>query len=483
MTKTAASISKELAQNSSYFKPYLKSNGDVISRRFYIQQSEVEMVYLQGLSDSEQVNKDVLKTLMAFQEEITEENIINRLNVTGLTTAASVDDAIHALFNGTTVLYIDGVPTMFLIHLIKQKSRSMEEPITEMVVRGPRVGFLESLQDNTTILRQRANDPRLVIEEMEVGTRNRKKIAIVYYQEIANPKIVERAKKRVEHIDIDDMADTGLLEQFVEDTWKSPFPQIQNTERPDRVIAALLDGKVSYLLDGSPFALIVPSTFHDFLKSPEDYYDRWLPGTLLRLLRYLSILLTIFLPALYIAFVSFHSGLLPSSLAFSIASARTDVPFPAFIEAMIMEVTIELLREAGLRLPRPIGQTLGLVGGVIIGQAAVEAKIVSPIMIIIVAITAIASFTIPKYELGVTFRMLRFMAMIMASIFGIFGIFLFIVMVSVHLMKLTSFGVHYFTPLNPTNQYTWRDVLIRMPFRSLKFRNNIVRPLDKKRQK
>ncbi|NGP45061.1 spore germination protein [Bacillaceae bacterium SIJ1] len=477
-------FSQEIDTNIAVFQEYIDDNADIMIRHFSIQgHQKAAVLYLNGLADSKEVDRTVLQRMMAISEPVSHDNIRDHVNVTSLEAAQSKKAAVRALFKGVTLLFVDGITDVFLVHLDKRIERSVEEPMTEMVVRGPRIGFLESLKANTTILRQRANDPRLVVEESTVGVRNQKKVAIVYYKELANPSIVKEAQARLDKIDIDDVSDAGMLEQFVEDDWRSPFPQIQNTERPDRVIAGLLDGRVAYLLDGSPYALIVPSTFHDFLKTPDDYFSRWLPGSLLRVLRYVAVLFTLFLPALYISLVSFHTGLLPTGLAISIAISREEVPFPAFVEALIMEVTIELLREAGLRLPRPIGQTIGLVGGVIIGQAAVEAKIVSPIMIIIVAITAIASFTVPKYEIGVSFRILRFIAMIAASVLGIYGVFLFIVCMVIHLMKLNSFGVHYYTPVVPMTKSEWKDLLIRLPIQFQKNRSRIFRPLDDRRQR
>ncbi|MGR6012934.1 spore germination protein [Bacillus paranthracis] len=229
----------------------------------------------------------------------------------------------------------------------------------------------------------------------------------------------------MQKIDIDSVLESGYIEQLIEDNYLSPFPQIQNTERPDRVISALMEGRVAILLDGTPFVLIAPVTFSMLLQSPEDYYERWLPGTLLRLLRFMTAFVSLFAPALYISFISFHPGLIPTKLAISIIGSREGVPFPALIEALIMEIAIEVLREAGLRLPKPIGPAMGIVGGLIIGQAAVGAGIVSPIMVIVVAVTAISSFTIPQYSVGITLRILRFVAMFCAAIFGLYGVILF----------------------------------------------------------
>jgi spore germination protein len=221
---------------------------------------------------------------------------------------------------------------------------------------------------------------------------------------------------------------------------------VQSTERPDRVVAALMEGRAAILLDGTPFALIAPVTFSMLLQSPEDYYERWMVGTFLRILRFLAALVALLTPAMYISFISFHPGLIPTKLAISIIGARVGVPFSSLVEALIMEVAIEILREAGLRLPKPIGPAMGIVGGLIIGEAAVKAGIVSPILVIVVAVTAISSFSIPQYNSGIALRMLRFAAMFCAAAFGMYGVILFSLMLCAHIVKLKSFGVPYASP-------------------------------------
>ncbi len=294
----------------------------------------------------------------------------------------------------------------------------------------------------------------------------KKELVVAFINDLASTELVDEIKNRIQKIDIDSVLESGYIEQLIEDNYLSPFPQIQNTERPDRVISALMEGRVAILLDGTPFVLIAPVTFSMLLQSPEDYYERWLPGTLLRLLRFMTAFVSLFAPALYISFISFHPGLIPTKLAISIIGSREGVPFPALIEALIMEVAIEVLREAGLRLPKPIGPAMGIVGGLIIGQAAVEAGIVSPIMVIVVAVTAISSFTIPQYSVGITLRILRFVAMFCAAIFGLYGVILFFLLLCSHLVKLKSFGVPYTSPAVPYRFSDWKDFMVRMPLKN-----------------
>ena len=309
-----------------------------------------------------------------------------------------------------------------------------------------------------------------------------KELVIAYIDEIVKPNLVKEVRKRIETIHLDDVAESGYIEQLIEDNYLSPFTQVQSTERPDRVVAALLEGRVAILLDGTPFALIVPVTFNMLLQSPEDYYERWLSSSLIRLLRYFAAGISLFGPSLYIAFVSFHQGLIPTKLALSMMATRQGVPFPALIEALIMEVAIEILREAGLRLPKPIGPTMGIVGGLVIGEAAVQAGIVSPIMVIVVALTAISSFAIPQYNAGITLRMLRFVAMFSAALFGLYGIILFFLFLCSHLVKLKSFGVSYLSPTVPYRAGDWKDFMVRMPFRMMKHRPRLLKPKDSVRK-
>jgi spore germination protein len=301
-------------------------------------------------------------------------------------------------------------------------------------------------------------------------------------KEIADPELVEEVKKRIQKIDIDHLPESGYVEQLIEDNYLSPFPQVQNTERPDRVISALMEGRVAIMLDGTPFALIAPVTFSMLLQSPEDYYERWIPGTLFRLLRFGAANVTLFAPSLYISFISFHQGLIPSELAISITGTREGVPFPSLIEALVMEIAIEILREAGLRLPKPIGPAMGIVGGLIIGEAAVQAGIVSNIMVIVVAITAISSFAIPSYSAGMPLRILRFVAMFSAALFGLYGVILFFLFLCSHLVKLKSFGVPYASPAVPYRLSDWKDFMVRMPLQMMKRRPKMMHTKDQIRK-
>lgn len=478
-------------------KKEIGHNWDVHFREFHIGNTDIRaaIIFLDGLSDKELIDKHILSSLMRnfpkkdehesfYEKRVFLQTFIKNevLSVSDITEEYDVKQSVGKILSGSTALIIEGNPNVLMLGTVKGKSRNIEEPVSEALVRGPRLGFTETLSDNTALLRQHGENSDLSIINFQVGKRTKKELVIAYVKEIADPNLVEEVKKRIQTINIDDVAESGYVEQLIEDNYLSPFTQVQNTERPDRVFAALMEGRVAILLDGTPFALIVPVTFSMLLQSPEDYYERWLPSTLIRLLRYLAAAITLFAPSIYISFVSFHQGLIPTKLALSMMGTREGVPFPAIIEALIMEVAIEILREAGLRLPKPIGPTMGIVGGLVIGEAAVQAGIVSPIMVIVVALTAISSFAIPQYNAGISLRMLRFVAMFFAAFFGLYGVVLFFLLLGSHLVKLKSFGVPYVSPTVPYRASDWKDFMVRMPLMMMKRRPKFLHTKDSSRK-
>lgn len=483
-------------QNVDKIVHLLNAPADLVTRFFTLDedQRQCAVVSIAGLSDTEIINEQIIHPLQLAILEIKRDNswsgrdIVDKLQneflaVQNVMKTISLDDVLVGLLSGDTCMFIDGADVALLIESKKWTGRSVEEPQTESLVRGPREGFNESIQTSMILIRRSIRDPNLRFEPYRIGERSKKQLIVAHIVGIAHPEIVEEVKRRVETIHIDDAPESGYIEQWIEDSFLSPFPQILHTERPDKVSAALLQGKAAILLEGTPFALILPTTLPSLIQSPEDYYERWQIGTLIRILRYLAVVISMTLPAVYIALVSFHQGMIPSNLAFSIAAAREGVPFPAVIEAFLMEVTLELLREAGVRLPKPIGQTIGIVGGLVIGDAAVQAGIVSPIMVIVVAVTAISSFAIPSYSAGITFRMLRFATMLASSIFGLYGIILALIVISIHLSRLKSFGVPYMSPFTPSFIHDWRDLVLRAPITALSKRPQFMQTDDEIRMR
>jgi spore germination protein KA len=304
----------------------------------------------------------------------------------------------------------------------------------------------------------------------------------VYIKEVANDKIVEEVHKRLDNIDIDGILESGYIEELIQDETFTPFPTMINTERPDIVAAGLLEGRIAILVDGTPFALLLPALFVHFFQASEDYYQRFDIGTLLRMLRYLSFFLTLLVPSVYVAATTFHQEMLPTPLLISLAAQREGVPFPAVVEAMMMEVTFEILREAGVRMPRAVGQAISIVGALVLGEAAVQAGIVSPVMVIVVSITAISSFVSPTFNMAIATRIIRFIFMLLAATFGLYGIAVGLLAMALHLCSLRSFGIPYMSPMAPLIAADQRDTIIRFPHWAFFKRPRLINQKDMTRQ-
>lgn len=480
--------------NIENIKQMMHSPTDLITRVFTVGNTghTCAIVCIDGLVDKDLVNGNILKNIQlemsgahkqvpSSGEEILTKLENEVLSIHEVKKVHTLDDVSLAILSGDTALFVDGTDQVMIIGSKGWASRGVEEPMTEAVVRGPRDGFTENIRTNTTLIRRRVRDPNLRFDSYKVGRRSKKELIVAYVDGIVHPDLVKEVKRRLEKMDVDDAPESGFIEQWIQDSFLSPFPTLLHTERPDKVSTSLLQGKVAILLDATPFVLMAPITFGQMLHSPEDYYERWMIGTFIRILRYSSAFLAVFLPAIYIALVSYHQGMIPSKLAFSVAAAREGVPFPAFVEALIMEATLELLREAGIRLPKPIGQTIGIVGGLVIGEAAVQAGIVSPIMVIVVAITAISSFAVPSYSMAISFRLLRFGIMTAAAVFGLYGIIIAYIMINIHITRLKSFGIPYSTPFAPSFFKDWKDLIFRAPITMTPQRPQMMQTEDKVR--
>lgn len=486
-------LSTELSQTVKSIRDIISESSDVVEKEIKIGHTiNSTLFYFDGLCNTDILEDKVIKPLTSLPKEeiesLKDNDLLNKLSKEVITLSSvsiceTFDEAILPLMTGNTLLIIDGLDKLLILATQGFDKRGIEEPQSEVVIRGPRDGFVETLQTNIVLLRRRIADPNLIVQTAEIGRRSKKKICIAYIKGITNQDLVEEVRYRLSCIDTDQVQDTGTLEQLIEDNVLSPFPQMMYTERPDKTTAALMNGQVVLMVDGTPYALIAPITFNQLLKSPEDYYERWQIGTLIRLVRYVASFIALFLPSLYIAMVTFHQGMLPTTLTLGIAGTRAGVPFPAFFEALLMEATIELLREAGIRLPRAIGQTIGIVGGLVIGDAAVRAGFVSPVMVIVVAVTAIASFAIPVYSFSIALRMLRFGMMIGAAIFGLYGIIIIYIFINIHLVGLRSFGSYYTSPFAPYRYLDWLDLLYRAPLSMHKVRTDEPVTLDDKKQK
>jgi len=455
------SLSKDLA----VLQDVLKDCSDLVTREVQPQQGPRTCVlYIDGMVDNHLVDRDILKPLVLGKVIPNMDQVASGLTTMGdATVLQTLGDVVEHVLSGDAVLLIDGTPRALCYGVRSWPSRAVEEPSTEVTIRGPREGFVETIRLNTALLRRKIKSPALKMVTMSVGRITQTDLVVAYIEGLANPKVVQEVLSRLNRIDIDGVLEGGQLEELIQDSPFSLFPQVQNTERPDTAAAQLLEGRVAILVDGTPFVLIVPVVFIQFLQASEDYYERFWISSTLRLLRYLFMGLALVLPSLYIAVVSFHIEMLPSSLLLSLQVGREGVPFPALVEALLIEVTFEILREAGVRLPRPVGSAIAIVGGLVIGEAAVMAGLVSPIMVISVAITGIASFAIPKYNTAIAIRLLRFPMMIMAGSLGMLGIAAGLSAILLHLCSLRSFGTPYLSPVAPLNWSGMKDTLVRWP--------------------
>lgn len=403
------------------------------------------------------------------------------ISITDSKKVITLDEVSLALLSGNSLFILDGEKTILVMDTVGGEKRAIQEPQSETVIRGSRIGFVENIATNIAIIRREIKDPNLRFDVHEVGRRSKQKLAVCYIAGIANQEILDEMNRRLKSIDIDFAPDSGSIEQWIEDSSLSPFPQILDTERPDRFTYNLLQGKVGILVEGSPFAIIAPITFGDALITVEDYNARWLIGSLYRLLRYLSSFIAVFLPGIYVALISYHPGMIPTQLTFSIAATREHVPFPAIVEALLMAFTFEILQEAGIRLPKAIGSTIGIVGGIVIGEVAVSAGIVSPATVIVTSLTGIATFTIPNNSFSITIRILRFSLLLAASILGLYGLILLFIMLVIHVVNLKSLGIPYSAPFAPYFLGSLKNILIRAPITTLLKRPPYLKPEDIKK--
>lgn len=472
-------------ENITYLKELLEDNSDVVFRTFNVGEWKAALVYIDGMADKTLLNHYVLEPLMLCSRGIEDVDQIkdNILAVTDMREIKKLSEGVNAALSGETLMFIDDLDCAYIIATRFWPVRGVGDPFGETVIRGARDGFTETLRFNTALIRRRIKDTRLRIKAKAIGTRSKTDVAIIYIDDIVNKKVLEKLQHRIDKINIDAVFDSAYIEQLIEDNKYSPFPQIQSTERPDVVAAALYEGRVALVVDNSPFVLIVPTTLPNLFQSPDDYYQRWMHGSIVRFVRMLSIFIALTAPALYVAITSFHTNIIPTKLAYAIAASREGVPFPAFIEAIIMEVFLALLMESVVRLPRPIGTTIGIVGGLVIGQSAVSAGIVSPIMIIIVAVTAITTFVTPNYDVTTALRLVRFLLIIASAIVGFYGIMIGLIVLLIHLVRMKSFGIPYLAPAVNTDIKDLKDLYIRAPISDLKERPRYMKTGDKIRQK
>ena len=491
--KEIEALAGTLTVNLDAIQRELNHSSDLIIRRFNLggsDQAQGAIVYIDGLADKNQVEWSILRPLMLMKEpnsgrpdgrDQLAELELNLITVGEINRECRLTQVIGAVLAGKTVLLIDGSGEALVIATPGWEQRSVNQPDSEVIVKGPRDGFIETLRTNTALLRRKLGDPRLTLETLTVGTRTKTEVCIAYLKDLADPKLIKEIEQRIKRINTDGIFAAGNLEEFIEDAPLSFFTTIGYTERPDVVCAKLLEGRVAIFVDGTPVVLTAPFLFIENFQSPDDYNFKPFFGTLIRWVRYLAFFISILLPAAYVALVSFHQELIPTQLLITMAAAIEGTPFPVVIEALVMGLVFEILREAGIRLPRPIGQTVSIVGALVIGEATVSAGLVGAPVIIVVAFTAITSFVTPSLVQETT--IIRFALTILSGFLGAFGITIGLLVILIHMASLRSFGVPFLSPITPMAlRDLGQDVLIRAPWWAMYTRPKVIGGQNRIRQ-
>ncbi|MDF2038405.1 spore germination protein [Cytobacillus oceanisediminis] len=460
-------ISKDIDSNLKLIKKAMFDTDEIKERTINIHKQKLMIVYLDSMVDKQLLENNVIEPLIEAYSEQTfsgndlKSSIMSLIKPASVNCSAKITEIVNGLRTGASILLIENEETTIIASVPTTEDRSIQEPENEKIVKGPRDGFTESLNKNIYLLQKRNKYENLVAKNFEVGEKSKTKISLLYMDDLVDRDVLFEVIDRIQKIKVERVQSSGELEELIEDRSFTIFPQVLTTERPDRASSYLLEGKVIIIIDGNPQILVLSITFFSFYQSPDDYNNRWLIGSFFRLIRLLSFLIAISLPAMYISVVSFHSEILPIGLLYALRVQTEFIPLTPFLEAIIMQIILELLKEAAIRLPAPIAQTIGIVGGLVIGTAIVEAGLVSNVMIVVVALTAIASFVAPVNQMGTGVRMLAFPIMIMANLFGFLGITVALTTLLIHLCKLESFKTPYMYPIAPLNIKGIKDVFIR----------------------
>ncbi|MCP1307882.1 spore germination protein [Paenibacillus tyrfis] len=430
-------------------------------------------IYISSIVDHQVLQSEIVALLRPRPEPVTSERLFSLLcegSLLSVPVTVTEDEsaAVQALLHGSAVLLIHGRRELCLVPVKKYTSRAVTEPKNENVIVGPQEAFIENLDANLSLLRHIIKHPSLKIERHILGEYTQTAVCIVYIEGLLKPGLLKHVREKLDGIKLDGILGINYLAEHLESAPYSPFPQIQFTERPDTLAAALLEGRIGVIADGTPVTLVAPVTFFSLMQSAEDYFQRYFAATWIRWIRYFFTVISFLLPSTYVAVTTFHPEMIPANLLTTIAASRENIPFPALVEALMMEIAFEGLREAGIRIPRPIGQTVSIIGAIVIGQAAVQAGIVSAPMVIVVSMTGIASFIIPHFELGLSFRLLRFPIMLLGGALGLFGVIIGVFLIYWHLVTLHSFGVPYMQPFAPLVFSQWKDAMVRAPWTKLK---------------
>lgn len=490
------SVSDDIEHNKSVMKEIynIPENSDIVYREFNItvhdETFHAFMVFIDGMTDRTVISNNILQPLMLLsnldiKEEVkdTGEFIYNRLiPFNQVKKAKDFKEIVSDVNFGGCAVFVHGLEYAYAADTKNWDHRGVGSPKSETVIRGSQEAFNEQIRANTALLRKILKDKDLTVKNVTIGKRSNTPCAVMYIRDIANESLVHEVLKRVSSIKVDYIFDSGELEQLLEDSSFLTAPQIFATERPDMVARMLAQGNIAVVLDGSPYVLVMPATITEFLSTPEDINIRFPYVNFIRIIRIIGVAIALLLPGLFIAVTNYHQEMIPTNLLFAIEASREIVPFPTVIEILVMEFSFELIREAGIRIPGAIGSTIGIVGGLILGQAAVTANLVSPILIIIVAITALGSFSIPSFSMSFSIRIIRFAYIILAAIAGFFGIALGLVLNSLLLASSKSFGVPFLAPFGPITNGKYSDRLLRKPMWRQEKRPDYLNPKDIKKQ-
>ncbi|MFO8059421.1 MAG: spore germination protein [Bacillota bacterium] len=464
-------LRRDLRGNLDTLTKLCGHSADVRIRRFrFGGQIDAAVVTIDGMVANSAV-EEILKALMIESRDTGPlprggRDLAAAVEDLVVVSSAQWSDSFGELFGrmaiGDTVVLLDGCSEALACETTGWQTRHITEPNAEITVRGPREGFVESIMVNTSLIRRRIRVPHLWVEHLEIGSLTQTSVAMVYIKGLVREGVLEELRDRLGRIDIDGVLESGYVEDFITDQPFTIFPLLLRTERPDVVCSSLLEGRVAVLVNGSPHALVLPAELSMFVQAPDDYYEKVPIGSFVRILRWMSVIIATFLPAAYVAIINFHQELLPTALLLRIVATREGVPFPVIAEVLIMDLLFEILREAGIRLPAAIGPAISIVGALVLGEAAISAGLVSPAVVIVIALTAIASFAIPIFSVAIAFRLLRFFFLFLGAAFGLFGLQFGLLLIIIHLCSLRSFGVPYMAPLGPLIMRDMKDNFVRL---------------------
>lgn len=475
-------LGKNIEQNKKTINEIFDHCDDLVIHEFVMKTDRPVnglVFYLETLVKDELLQKSLLRSLLEVSGKVDGQTTLEWMRERVLPVARITEtnrwwEAAALICKGSAGILVEGEESALLIELPEEIKRQVSQPVSQTAVMGPSAAFNEDAHTNVGLLRKRLPTTRLAVEEMKVGLMSKTSVNLVYLQGVILDGLVKEVKTRVQRIQVDGIVTDGQIEEHIQDSPYSVFSGIDSTERPDRLAAHLLEGGAALIIDGTPFALLMPSTLANQLTASDDYNNRYWYASLIRLIRWVAFLIAALAPGVYVAVVSYHQELIPPSLLVTVVSNREGVPFPAFAEALLMELTFEILREAGVRLPRTFGQTISIVGTIVVGQAAVSAGLVSSGMVVVVAITAIASYSIPSLSLANSVRLLRFLFMGAGAVLGLFGIMAGVSLFNLHTSSLRSFGVPYLSPLAPLSLADLKDSIIRLPNWMMKSRPRLT---------